>query len=187
MKYILFLFFTISFLFSAQIDTKLFENVQDTRYLKEIETTILQSEKENSKDIETINTEKKHLKQLIEVYSTIITVKEFDLSLLNQEKNLLDSLFKSVFYITELKIKEKNQNQLSIEIQNKLSLIKKRIENIVEEDKKNLLTYQLQYAYYKLQKNNIQNRIDLFTQTREIVFKSIIIALNKKQNLLELI
>ena len=155
MKSILFLFLTITSLFSAQIDTKLFENIQDTSYLKEIENSITQAEKEKSKDIEIINTEKKHLKQVLEAYLLKVSIKEFDLSLLNEEKNLLDSLFKSVFYISELKIKEKNQLQLSSEIQNKLSLLKKRIENIVEEDKKNLLTYQLQYAYYKLQRNHI--------------------------------
>ena len=179
MKYILFLFLTITSLFSAEIDTKLFENVQDTNYLKEIEKSISKSEKDKSKDIEIINTENKHLKQLFEAYSTKVTIKEFDLNLLNEEKNLLDTLSKSLFYISELKIKEKNQNQLTAEIQNKLSLLKKRIENIVEEDKKNLLTYQLQYAYYKLQRSNIQKRIDLFIQSRDNVFKSIITALEK--------
>ena len=121
MKSILFLFLTITSLFSAQIDTKLFENIQDTSYLKEIENSITQAEKEKSKDIEIINTEKKHLKQVLEAYLLKVSIKEFDLSLLNEEKNLLDSLFKSVFYISELKIKEKNQLQLSSEIQNKLS------------------------------------------------------------------
>jgi potassium-dependent mechanosensitive channel len=186
MKYILFLFLTIASLFCAQIDTKLFENVQDTSYLKEIETSISKSEIDKSKDIEIINTEKKHLKQLSEVYLIKVNIKEFDLSLLNQEKNLLDSLSKSLFYISELKIKERNQLQLSNEIQNKLSLLKKRIENIIEDDKKNLLTYQLQYAYYKLQRSHIQNRIDLFIQSRNNVFQLIISTLEKKANLLEI-
>jgi len=186
MKYLLFIFLSITSLLSAPIDSKLFENIQDTSYLKEIESSILQSQKDKLKDIEIINTEKRHLKQLYEVYPIKVSIKEFDLNLLNQEKNLIESLLKSVFYISEIKIKEKSQNQLSSEIQNKLVLLKKRIENIVEEDKKNLLTYQLQYAYYKLQRNHIQNRLDLFIQARDTVFKSIITTLEKRTKLLEI-
>ncbi len=186
MKYILFLFFTITSLLSAQIDTKLFENIQDSNYLKEIETSISKSEIDKSKDIEIIDTEKKHLKQLLEVYSIKSSIKEFNLSLFNQEKDLLDSLLKALFYISELKIKERNQIQLSIQVQNKLSLLKKRIENIVEDDKKYLLTYQLQYAYYRLQKNNIQKRIDLFVKNKDAVLNSILNTFEKEAKLFEI-
>lgn len=179
MKYIIIIILIINSAFSVDIDNKLFETIQNTDYLKEIEKQINESEKSKSKNIETINIEKKHLKRLMEAYNLKITIKDFDTTVLSQEKNIVDSVLKLLLYTSEIKIKERKQNELLNDIQNKLSLLKKRIENIIEEDKSLVLSYQLQYAYYKIQKNHIQNRLNLLVLARNSVLTSILNVFNK--------
>lgn len=179
MKYIIIIILMINSIFAVDTDNKLFETIQNTDYLKEIEKQINKSEKSKFKNIEIINVEKEHLKRLIEVYTVKVRIKDFDVKLINQEKNIVDSLLKSLVYISEIKIKERKQNELLDDIQNKLSLLKKRIENIIEEDKNLLLSYQLQYAYYKIQKNHIQNRLNLFVLARTSVLTSILNVFDK--------
>lgn len=179
MKYIIIIILMINSIFAVDTDNKLFETIQNTDYLKEIEKQINKSEKSKFKNIEIINVEREHLKRLIEVYTVKVRIKDFDVKLINQEKNIVDSLLKSLVYISEIKIKERKQNELLDDIQNKLSLLKKRIENIIEEDKNLLLSYQLQYAYYKIQKNHIQNRLNLFVLARTSVLTSILNVFDK--------
>ena len=180
MKYLLLFILSINISFCAQIDTKLFDTAKNVSYFKEIEQQILKEEKTKAKSNEIINIQKAHLKRLEE--STLIKVpfEKFDLNSLKEEENLLDSILKAIFYISELEIKEKKQNELLIDIQNKLALLKKRIENILEEEKKYLLSYQLQYAYYKIQRTNIESRLQLATLNKNNLIKEIDIALKKE-------
>jgi len=180
MKYLLLFILSINISFCAQIDTKLFDTAKNVSYFKEIEQQILKEEKTKAKSNEIINIQKAHLKRLKE--STLIKVpfEKFDLNSLKEEENLLDSILKAIFYISELEIKEKKQNELLIDIQNKLALLKKRIENILEEEKKYLLSYQLQYAYYKIQRTNIESRLQVATLNKNNLIKEIDIALKKE-------
>ncbi len=180
MKYLLLFILSINISFCAQIDTKLFDTAKNVSYFKEIEQQILKEEKTKAKSNEIINIQKAHLKRLEE--STLIKVpfEKFDLNSLKEEENLLDSILKAIFYISELEIKEKKQNELLIDIQNKLALLKKRIENILEEEKKYLLSYQLQYAYYKIQRTNIESRLQVATLNKNNLIKEIDIALKKE-------
>ncbi len=183
MKYLLLFVLIINTLYCAEIDTKLFDSSQNESYFKEIEKQILEEQKTKVKSDEIINTQKAHLKRLEETTLKKIQVENFDLNSLKEEKNLVDSIIKALFYISELEVKEKKQNELLNNIQNKLSLLKKRIENIVEEDKINLLSYQLQYAYYKIQKNNIENRLQGSMSSKNSVLNAINTSLKKEINI----
>ena len=107
----------------------------------------------------------------------------FDLSLLEKSKDIQNSILKALFYISEIEVKQIKQNKLSNDIQNKLSVLKKRIENIIEEDKDLLLSYQLQYAYYKIQKTNIESRLELSETNKNIVLNKVIEILEKNETL----
>lgn len=56
-------------------------------------------------------------------------------------------------------------------------LQKKQIENFLKEDKDNALLYQLQFAYFKIQKANIEKRISFlessFNENRNLIYSSI--------------
>ncbi len=180
MKQLILFILIINLSFSAEIDTKLYDTLQNKSYLNEIKEIIISSEKSNTKTPEIINTEKAHLKRLSDASISRIIIDEFDIKVLAVEKNLPTSILKATFYISENIVKENKQKELLNDIQNKLSLLKKRIENIVEEDKNSLLSYQLQYAYYKIQKTNIETRIELFNTNKNKILEETINALEKK-------
>lgn len=180
MKYLILFILSVSVLFCAQIDTKLFDVNQNKTYLKEIELQINESQKLKLKSDEIINAEKSNLKRLEETSSIKVQFDPFDLNLLEKEKELRNSIFKALYYISDIEVKEKKQNEFSTDIQNKLSVLKKRIDNIIEKDKESLLSYQLQYAYYKIQKANIEKRIELFSSNKKIVFNALIDVFEKK-------
>ena len=180
MKYLILFIFIFNLSYCVDIDVKLFENTQDQSYLNEIEKQILETEKNKTKSNEIINAEKAHLKRLKEASSQKILLDEFNLDLLSQKKDLGDSILKALFYVSEIEVKTKKQDELSKDIQNKLSVLKKRIENIVEKDKEFVLSYQLQYAYYRLQKSYIETRLDLFVSNRNKVINAILSSLNNK-------
>ena len=182
MKYIISLMLVVSTLFSAQIDTKLYDLTQNKTYFQEIDEQINQSAKLKSKSGDIISAEKGNLKRLEETSSIKIKLDAFDLTLLEKEKDLKNSILKALFYISEIEVKQNKQNEISNDIQNKLSLLKKRIENIIEKDKDFLLSYQLQYAYYKIQKNNLESSLKLFDINKNIVLNAIVELLEKRDS-----
>ena len=183
MKYLVLFIITASTLFCVQIDTKLYDTALNSAYFKEILLQINESEKQKTKSIEITNEQKTHLKRLEEASEKKIQIDEFNLSLLEKQKDLKNSILKALFYISEIEVKQIKQNKLLNDIQNKLLVLKKRIENIIEQDKDFLLSYQLQYAYYKIQKTNIENRVELFTSNKNIVLNKVIEKLEKKETL----
>ena len=187
MRYLVLFIITVSTLFCAQIDTKLYDTALNSEYFKEILLQINESEKQKTKSIEITNEQKAHLKRLEEASEKKIQIDEFNLSLLEKQKDLKNSILKALFYISEIEVKQIKQNKLLNDIQNKLLVLKKRIENIIEQDKDFLLSYQLQYAYYKIQKTNIETRVELFTSNKNIVLNKVIEKLEilEKQETLE--
>lgn len=184
MKYIILFIFSFSILFCAPIDTKLYDLTQNKIYFQEINEQINQSFKLKTKSDEIINTERANLKRLEDTASIKIQYEPFDLTILKKEKDLKSSILKALFYVSEIEVKQNTQNEIAVDIQNKLSLLKKRIENIIEKDKDFLLSYQLQYAYYKIQKTNIESSLKLFDTNKNIVLDEVITLLEKKDSFL---
>ena len=154
----------INFSFCAEIDIKLYDKSLGSVYYQEIDNKIKQSQIEKSKSDEIINEEKVHLKKLIDISSQKVFIDEFNLNLLNDKTILLESLLKSITHLSEIKVKSKKQYEFKNDIQNKLSFLKRAIENIIEEKKDFLLSYQLQFAYYKILIINIDSRISLLNK-----------------------
>lgn len=179
MKLFIFSLLSISLLFSATIDTKLFDQNSSASYYKEIEGTIAESESKKIKSDETINTEKAYLKKLTEVSSKKVLVSEFNPKAIEKKGLNIETLSTLVVYLSETKIKIEKQQELSSEVQNRLSYLKKLIENITEESKEALLSYQLQFAYYKIQKSNIQTRVTLLEKKQKDIYDYLSITLPK--------
>ncbi|WP_122893509.1 mechanosensitive ion channel family protein [Arcobacter peruensis] len=185
MKYIISLMLVVFTLFSAQIDTKLYDLTQNKTYFQEIDEQINQSAKLKSKSGDIISAEKGNLKRLEETSSIKIKLDAFDLTLLEKEKDLKNSILKALFYVSEIEVKQNKQNEISVDTQSKLSLLKKRIENIIEKEKDFLLSYQLQYAYYKIQKTNLEYSLKLFDNNKNIVLNTIIEIIEKKDSFVD--
>ncbi|KAB7882038.1 mechanosensitive ion channel family protein [Poseidonibacter ostreae] len=175
--FLLLAFFT--FTFSAQIDVKLYDKANSNNYYQEIENIINKSKTENTKADEIINEEKTHLKKLIEISTKKVSIEEFNLNLLKDEKVSSNTLIKALLHLSNIKVKSKKQNEFKNDIQNKLSFLKKAIENITEDKKNFLLSYQLQFAYYKLLIVDIEDRILLFSTHEKELENSIISSIKK--------
>jgi len=151
MKSLLSLFLLSLTLWSANIDTKLYENNNTTEYYEEIKKLINQEEPKEQSDIERITTERMILEKLENMLSFAPKVHPMPDSLLPDNQNIsmenylsyLNALADTYATIDTLKAQAAN-------MQLKRKSLSESINKITTEDKKNLLLYQLQYAYYKL-------------------------------------
>ncbi|MGA1933348.1 mechanosensitive ion channel domain-containing protein [Arcobacter sp. YIC-464] len=159
MRSLLVIFSLALFLNSAQIDNTLFENRNNAKFYEEIEKKIEDSAKKEEFSQEIINTQKVNLKRLKEIISRNVVVEKFDNSYFTNSNIDINTYFEAITTLAKTQVKIDTQNSLLNDMQNRLVFLKKSIEDIVEENKHNLLSYQLQYAYYRIQKSNIELRI----------------------------
>lgn len=174
MRYIIFGFYFFTHLFCAEIDIKLYENnTQTQKYYQEIENIINNAEINKEKSQTLLNEEKEYLKKLRAISSQKITVSPFDEQLLKRDTVKATDFLKATLFLSEMKIKINQHNDFQNQIQEKLSFLKKKIENITESQKNQLLSLQLQFAYYKILKSNIESRLELFISYEKQLFELI--------------
>jgi len=166
-SFILFFFLSI-FLWSADIDTKLYEGNNTISYHEEVAKLIDKKQQEldqnkTEEDIERIATERMILKQLTTMLSFTQKVDAMPDSLLPDDENI-----STVNYLSYLNALTENYAKIDMlkkeqsTMQDKRHYLKKSINDITAEDKKNLLLYQLQYAYYKLKGNSHSQTIKAY-------------------------
>jgi potassium efflux system protein len=159
-----FIFLTLLFLHSlcsANIDTKLYDE-NASSYYNEVEKLIESSKKNRTKEI--YADEKLQLSKVKEASKQKISILEYDFSKYtskNLELNLYYNALSSSALVTQ---KIEKSSHLVEDLRSKILVLKKMIENIVEEEKEHLLSYQLQFAYYKLQLKNLESKIELFKE-----------------------
>ena len=179
MRSLLVIFSLALFLNSAQIDNSLFENKNNPKFYEDLEKKIEESSKKQEFSQEIINTQKVNLKRLRELISKDINIEKFDNSyFINKDINI-DTYFEAILTLAKTQIKIDTQNSLLGDVQNKLIFLKKSIEDIIEQDKQNLLTYQLQYAYYRTQKSNIEQRVKELKKIEDRYEKSLFEFISK--------
>lgn len=161
------LFFNLCF--AANIDTKLFETPSNNSYLEEIKKTIEDSKKPKK----ILNDEKKYLQILKEATSKSISIERFDYSVFEKTNLFLEDTITAVRFLLTLNTREKENKKLLSDIQENLSYLKKKIENIMEVDKDRLLVYQLQFAYYKIEKTNLEKKTNLLNEEMNKLFLSL--------------
>ncbi len=153
---LLILLFLLSFsIWAADIDTKLYEGNNTISYHEEVKKLIDQEHSVEQADIERIATERMILAKLADMLSFTSKVGPMPDSLLPDNENISTENYLSYLnaltdtYTTIDTLKEEQSN-----MQSKRAFLKKSINDITTEDKKNLLLYQLQYAFYKLKGKN---------------------------------
>lgn len=151
MKSLILLFLLSLSLWSVDIDTKLYEGNNTTAYYEDIRKIIDQKEPTEQTDIERVTTERMILEKLGNMLSLTPEIHSMPDFLLPVDNNIsmesylsyLNALANTYAIIDTLKEQEAN-------MQLKRKSLSESINNITIEDKKNLLLYQLQYAFYKL-------------------------------------
>lgn len=178
MKKLLFIILIfLNSLFALEIDIKMYEEKERTNYLRELEKKLQEDKQKASRPEKILEEEIYYLSKINESISKKIVIDEVNISKLNKEQISSSDLLKSIKNLLDIKNKENSQQELLIDVQNKLSITKKQIENFLKEDKDNALLYQLQFAYFKIQKENIEKRVLLlqtsFTETSKLIYSSI--------------
>jgi len=156
------------FLFSADIDTKLYEGNNTITYHEEIGKLIDQKQQaldqnQTKEELERIATERMILEKLSNMLSFTFKINPMPDSLLPDDQNISTENYLSYLNAltdTYAKIDTLKKEQSSM--QSKRHYLKKSINDITVEDKKNLLLYQLQYAFYKLKGNSLTQSIQAY-------------------------
>lgn len=155
MKLLTLLFLLSLSLWSADIDTRLYEGNNTISYHKEVRKLINQEQPQEQAGIERIATERTILGKLANMLSFTSKVNPMPDSLLSDDQNISTENYLSYLnaltdtYTTIDTLKKEQSN-----MQSKRQYLSKSINDITIEDKKNLRLYQLQYAFYKLKGKN---------------------------------
>ena len=156
MKSFILLFFLSLSLWSADIDTNLYEGNNTIAYYEKVGKLIEKEDSQDQADIERVATERMILAKLKDMLSFTSKVNPMPDSLLPDDQNISTENYLSYLNAltdtyTTINILKEEQSKM----QSKRAFLQKSINDITIEDKKNLLLYQLQYAFYKLKgKNN---------------------------------
>jgi len=152
MKLILILLFIAQLIFSAEIDKNLFEGEHREVYYQEVEAKINASIKSGLIPNAVTKEEKVFLTKLQDESHKKILIDKFELNkLVNQQLVSQDTFHESIQALVQIRLKLDKYDESIKRLQSKISYTKRKIENITEKDKVYLLSYQLQFAYYKLQ------------------------------------
>ena len=180
MKSFIFFFFISISLWSADIDTRLYEDNNTITYYEKIGKLINQEQPQEQPDIERIASERMILTKLKEMISFTANVDSLPDSLLANGKNI--SLENYLSYLNALTNAYLNIDKLKEEqtkVQSKLQYLSKSIHNITAEEKQNLRLYQLQYAFYKLESKNNSISIHMYETLVKKGERNFINSLNK--------
>ena len=177
MKFIYFLFLFTFTLFSSPIDSKLYDDKDKASYFNEIKKQIDNSMAEKLKDEKLIQEELSQLLRVREVSEQKISLEPYNLKELNNITVNIESYYKALKQLSLFHYKVEKNSHINVDIQSKILFLKKMIENITETDKDKLLSYQLQFAYYKLQQKNIEIKTSLLQnevlKIKEVLSKSL--------------
>ncbi len=177
MKIFTFLLLTCLWLFSAAIDEKLFEGVNKELYYKEIQKQIDDMPIGGKRLPELVNEEKLQLSRVRGAASQTIVIESYDLSKISKNQVEIENYYDALNGDAAIRNSINEHQQMLINIQSKLAFIKQKITNLVEEDKEKLLSYQLQFAYYKLQQKNIETKTELLQKHEKEIFQQLLRSL----------
>ncbi len=157
-SFLLLLFLSVS-LWSAEIDTKLYEGNNTISYHEEIANRIETEQKSDQnttkEDTERVATERMILGKLANMLTFTLKVDPMPDSLLPDDKDIsTENYFSYLNALTDTYAKIDTLKKEQSAMQSKRHYLRTSINDITVEDKKNLLLYQLQYAFYKLKGNN---------------------------------
>lgn len=171
MKWILFTVLITNILFSAEIDVNLYEGGDTQAYYQKIQDQIDTASKNRLYSNDIIQEEKLYLSRLRSASSQSIHIERFETQAFEGKTTVaLDHYYSVLEKAAQLRLKLSERRALLDDIHSELKHSHKLIKNLIEEDKPKLLSYQLQYAYYKLQQKNLKETLELLqTHEKEIL------------------
>lgn len=138
-------------LLGAEIDTKLYDNENREDYYVTIQKQISADALSKVRDEDVIKDEIANLGRLRDVASQKIQIESYNLDKLKKTNVSIDEYYDLLVNAASVQSKLELNRKLISDIQVKLLVLKQAIERITEDEKPKLLSYQLQFAYYKIQ------------------------------------
>ncbi|MDO8454832.1 MAG: mechanosensitive ion channel, partial [Sulfurimonas sp.] len=177
MKIFIFLLLFSIWLFCGSIDEKLFEGANKELYYKEIQKQINNTPIGGKRLPELVDEEKLQLSRVRGAASQTIVIESYDLSKISKNQVEIENYYDALNGDAAIRNSINEHQQMLVNIQSKLAFIKQKIANLVEEDKEKLLSYQLQFAYYKLQQKNIETKTELLQKHEKEIFQQLLRSL----------
>lgn len=164
---------------AAEIDTKLFEGDNQQEYYKEIKKDIQTASETELRSKEIIQAEILSLSKLQEAQQQKVQIEKYDYKVLIK-KNISSSEYYKVLAAAAL-IENKYAQTAKIinDLQSKLLGLKQSIEKITQEQKSKLLSYQLEFAYYKVQQKYLQQKTELFRAHKEELVNALLDSIDR--------
>lgn len=177
MKFFILLLSVVCIVFASDVDTKLYENGEKESYYEEIQKQIESAEHIRQVPKEIVEEEKLYLKRVRSVSLQEAQIERYDLKTLSEKSINLQNYYNAIEAVALSRVKQEQYSKILRTVNKKFTFFKRAIENIIEDDKARLLSYQLQYAYYKLQEKNIKARTELMKEHEKEVMETLFNAL----------
>lgn len=181
MRWFILVLFLKAAVWSASIDTNLYEGTDKEAYYLTISEQIEAAAESGLSSEEITKEEKLQLARLRSAAAQVPQIERYDLQLFSGSVITPEYYYSGIRAAASLRLKLEQHGGMLTEIDAKQAFLKHAIENIVEEKKPRLLSFQLQYAYYKLQQKNLETKSALL-QSHE---QEIITLLVNKLSLLQ--
>lgn len=179
MKLFILLLSAASIIWAASVDTKLYEDTQKKSYYDEIQKQIESAEHIKQQPKEILQEERLYLTRVRDASSQDIQIELYDLKILSKKSINFEIYYNAINEVALLRAKQEQNRKILQTINEKSVFSKNAIENIIEEEKARLLSYQLQYAYYKLQEKNIETKLKLMKAHEKEVIEAIFNSLSQ--------
>ena len=160
-------------IWASSVDTKLYEDTQKKSYYEEIQKQLDSAEhiKKQPKDV--LQEERLYLTRVRDASSQDIQIELYDLKILSKKSISFEIYYNAINEVALLRVKQEQNRKILQTINEKSAFSKNAIENIIEEEKARLLSYQLQHAYYKLQEKNIEAKLQLMQAHEKEIMEAI--------------
>ena len=160
-------------IWASSVDTKLYEDTQKKSYYEEIQKQLDSAEhiKQQPKDV--LQEERLYLTRVRDASSQDIQIELYDLKILSKKSISFEIYYNAINEVALLRVKQEQNRKILQTINEKSAFSKNAIENIIEEEKARLLSYQLQHAYYKLQEKNIEAKLQLMQAHEKEIMEAI--------------
>ena len=158
MRWFILILFLKAAVWSASVDTNLYEGTEKEAYYQKIAGQIETAAESGLASEAIIKEERLQLARLRSAAAQVPQIERYDLQLFSGSVITPEYYYSGIHAAASLRLKLEQRGGMLTEIDAKLAFLKHAIENIVEEKKPRLLSFQLQYAYYKLQQKNLETK-----------------------------
>lgn len=180
MRLLIFIVLLSAAAWTADVDTDLYEGTKREAYYQQVQKEIDAAAQNGQGSKETVQEEKLYLARVRSASSQTPQIERYDLQPFSGSAITPEHYYRGIDAAATLRLKLEQRGMLP-EIDAKLASLKQTIEHITEEEKPKLLSYQLQYAYYKLQQKNLEAKLTLLQKYEQEIMTLLVSKLSLLQ------